>query len=65
MSLIPFIIINGFLTGSYTSEPVVWYNDVHNLGIRFLNIPIEDFIYSFLMLSMTLFFFVRQKHITN
>ena len=41
MSLIPFIIINGFLTGSYTSEPIVWYNDAHNLGLRFLNIPIE------------------------
>ena len=65
VSLIPFIIINGFLTGSYTSEPIVWYNDVHNLGVRFLNIPIEDFIYSFLMLSMTLFFFTKQKSITK
>lgn len=60
ISLIPFILINGFLTGSFNSEHIVWYNDSHNLDIkRFLNIPIEDFIYSFLMTSMTLFFYTK------
>ena len=59
VTFFPFVLINGFLTGSFSSEPVVWYNDLYNLGIRFLNIPIEDFVYNFLMLSMVLFFYVK------
>ncbi|BDD04889.1 lycopene cyclase domain-containing protein [Aureibacter tunicatorum] len=52
--LIPFVIVNGILTGSLISEPVVWYNDSHNAGIRFITIPIEDFFYAFSMLFMVL-----------
>ncbi len=47
--LIPFIIINGILTGYITEEPIVWYDNKENLGIRFLTIPIEDFSYNFLL----------------
>ena len=46
-ALVPFIVVNGFLTGSFTDEPVVYYNDTENLSIRILNIPIEDFVYNF------------------
>ena len=48
IALIPFTIVNGILT----SLPVVWYNPAENLGIRFISIPLEDFIYLFLLLLM-------------
>ena len=31
VSLIPFILVNGILTGAFQSEPVVWYNTVNFL----------------------------------
>ena len=49
-SLIPFLIVNGVLTGSFLAEPIVWYNDDENLGIRIFSIPIEDSIYLLLYL---------------
>ena len=57
VTLIPFILINGFLTGSFTSEAVVNYNPQHIIGFRFLNIPIEDFMYNFLLMFCSLFFY--------
>ncbi len=52
--LIPFLIVNGILTGSFIEEPVVWYNNEENLGIRLGTIPIEDVAYAFTMLLMSL-----------
>lgn len=54
VSLIPFLIVNGALTGYFTAEPIVWYDDSQNLGIRILTIPIEDTIYSLMMMLMTI-----------
>ena len=51
-ALIPFFIVNGFLTGSFTEAPIVIYNDQENLGIRILNIPVEDILYCFNILVM-------------
>lgn len=48
--LIPFFIVNGILTGMFSEEPVVWYNDMENMGIRILTIPVEDIGYAFSML---------------
>jgi len=50
--LIPFTLVNGFLTGSFTEDAVVYYNDLENLSIRVLNIPIEDFVYNFNILLL-------------
>ena len=49
----PFFLVNGFLTGSY-SEAIVIYNSYEIINFRILNIPIEDFFYSFSMISLTL-----------
>lgn len=48
--LIPFFVVNGYLTGLFTDEPVVWYNHEEILGIRIGTIPVEDAIYAMLMI---------------
>jgi lycopene cyclase domain-containing protein len=53
--LIPFLIVNGILTGSFIAEPVVWYNNSENLGIRLFTIPVEDIGYAFNMLFWVIF----------
>jgi lycopene cyclase domain-containing protein len=52
--LIPFVIVNGILTGSFIDNEVVWYNNAHTLGIRIGTIPVEDFFYSMLLMLSTI-----------
>lgn len=63
--LIPFFIVNGILTGSFIPEPVVWYNNLENLGIRLFTIPIEDIGYAFNMLFLVVFFNEKFKNSSN
>ena len=59
--LIPFLIVNGFLT----AIPVVLYNDAENLGIRVYTIPLEDIFYGMLLVLMNIVLFEKLKAIKN
>lgn len=62
--LIPFFIVNGILTGTGLDEPIVWYNDAENMGLRIWTIPVEDIFYGMLMLllNVCLFEFFLEKY---
>ncbi|ASU36691.1 lycopene cyclase domain-containing protein [Mucilaginibacter xinganensis] len=43
--LLPFLIVNGLLTGTGLESPIVWYNTAHIINLRILTIPFEDIFY--------------------
>lgn len=61
--LIPFVLLNGLLTGSFTKAPVVVYNPLEFIGDRFITIPFDDFFYCFVYLLsiITLFEFFKGR----
>lgn len=57
ISYLPFLIVNYFLT----SIPIVTYNNSAFSTIRITTIPLEDFFYSFSMISMWILFYNLSK----
>jgi lycopene cyclase domain-containing protein len=54
ISFIPFLLVNGILTGSFIPDEIVWYNNSENLSIRIFTSPIEDSMYMLLLLIMNI-----------
>jgi lycopene cyclase domain-containing protein len=52
--LVPFLIVNGILTGSGLQEPVVIYNKTEIMNIRLFTIPLEDVFYGFELFLLNL-----------
>lgn len=52
--LVPFFIVNGLLTGMGLPEPIVWYDNAENMGIRMVTIPLEDAFYGFLLIGLNI-----------
>ncbi len=57
LSVIPFFLMNSALTGSFTPDPIVWYNNAENLGFRWGTIPVEDILYSFILVAGNIWVF--------
>lgn len=57
VSIIPFFIMNGILTGSFIDQEIVWYHPDHIFNIRMGTIPIEDVYYNLFMLLTTIGFY--------
>lgn len=50
ISMLPFFLMNGALTGLFTDEPVVWYNESEKQPGRIFTIPYEDVLYAFTLI---------------
>ena len=63
--LIPFILVNGLLTGGmFLNNEIVSYNNFENSGIRILTIPLEDVSYCFVLILSNIWlyeYFFRKK----
>ena len=65
--LVPFLLVNGVLTGGYTKEPVVIYNPEEFLGVRLTSVPVDDAVYGFLLIMgvITIFEYLRKRAINR
>jgi lycopene cyclase domain-containing protein len=63
VSLIPMFVVDGLLT----ALPVVMYDNTQNLGLRIGTIPVEDFLYSaiLLLMNVALYEWNVKRHINN
>lgn len=58
-SMIPFLIMNGVLTGCCTPSPIVWYQEEVIVSARIFTIPMEDTLYSFSMIAANILVFEK------
>lgn len=65
VSMIPFLLVNGILTGAITASPIVWYNENQILGFRIYTIPIEDVFYNYCMLLLVMAIYEGLKNRKN
>ena len=60
--LIPFLVVNGILTGQFTEEPIVWYSEKHIVGFRLGTIPLEDLFYNYCLILPIIWIYERLKN---
>ncbi len=51
---VPFMWVNGILTGMFLEKPIVWYKDAAIIGLRIITIPIEDFFFGLALMWVIL-----------
>lgn len=61
--LLPFLIVNGVLTGTGLEAPVVWYNPAQIVNYRILSIPVEDVFYGMdlILLNITIYYLLSAR----
>jgi lycopene cyclase domain-containing protein len=52
--MIPFLIVNGILTGSLLNAEVFWYCSSEISGIKLFSIPVEDALFGFCLILLNL-----------
>ena len=52
--IIPFLIVNGVLTGTGLEAPIVWYNSNEIIGLRIKTIPFEDVFYGMSLIGLNI-----------
>lgn len=52
--MIPFLAVNGILTGSFIEGEVFWYDSAEISGIRLITIPVEDVLFGFSLVLLNL-----------
>lgn len=61
ISLVPFLMVNGVLTGFGIENEIVWYNEGHFSSLRIITIPFEDVLYSFSLIVLNILVFESLK----
>ncbi len=61
--LVPFLVVNGLLTGTGLAKPVVWYSSKGIIGLRILSIPFEDIFYGMglILINVWLYSWIRSR----
>ena len=58
------VLVDGWLTK--LSAPIVRYDETRTVGVRFpWDIPVEDFLFGFSMVTLTMLLWVRQRDDTD
>ena len=57
--ILPFLVVNGILTGTGLDQAIVNYNPHEFVGFRILTIPFEDTFYGFTLIGLNVFLYER------
>lgn len=57
VALIPLLLLNGWLAGVFTEEPITWHNALETMGMTILDMPLENivFLLAFLLLTAVIY----------